>query len=271
MTEPLHPSDYEEPACLLCMRQGAEPIPVGRVLEKLDEYFNFKDFAAAERHLHYWLTEAEQAGDLRGQFALQNELMGFYRKTGKQAQAIAHAQNAVALIDKLRNGGSIGAGTAYVNVATVYQNFELPEQALGWFEKALPIYEENLPKTDKRLGALYNNLGLTLTALGRYADAKASYEAALSVMAQVEHGKPEMAMTYLNLADTLTAEQGEAAEKEVQDLLDKAYDALTDEVAPRDGYYAFVAEKCAAVFGYYGCFLQEAALTKKVREILERT
>lgn len=269
--EPLHPADYEEPACLLCMRQGAEPVPIGRILEKLDDYFHFKDFAAAERHLHYWLAEAEQNGDLRGQFSLQNELMGFYRKTGKKEQAIAHAAKAVALVDKLDNAGSISAGTAYVNTATVYQNFDMPEQAIEWFQKALPIYESSLPKTDKRLGALYNNLGLTLTALGRYSEARESYEKALSVMAHVPGGKPEIAMTCLNLADTLSAEQGLDAEKQVQELLDRAYDCLCDEEAPRDGYYAFVCEKCAPVFGYYGCFLQEADLQKKVREILERT
>lgn len=264
--------DYEEPACLLCMRQGAEPIPLSRVIEKLDDYFHHKRFSEAERHLLYWLSEAEAVGDLRGQFALQNELMGFYRKQGQKTQAIAHAEAAVALIDKLDNADSIGAATAYVNTATVYQNFDLPEQALPWFLKALPIYEENLAPSDKRLGALYNNCGLTLAALGRFDEARASYEKALSVMARVEYGKPEMAMTYLNMADALTAQLGaEAAEKPVQEYLDRAYELICDEAAPRDGYYAFVCEKCAASFGYYGCFLQEAELMKRVREILEGT
>ena len=268
----LRREDYEEPACLLCMRQGAEPIPLARVIEKLDEHFHHKRFAEAERHLLYWLNEAESSGDLRGQFALQNELMGFYRKQGEKEKAIARAKAAVALIGALGNEGSVGAATAYVNVATVYQNFDMPRDALPWFEKALPIYEQSLAPDDKRLGALYNNCGLTLAALGRFAEAKASYEKALSVMERARHGKPEMAMTYLNMADALTAELGaEAAEKPVQSYLDRAYELICDEDAPRDGYYAFVCEKCAASFGYYGCFLQEAELTKRAREIVEGT
>lgn len=268
----LRREDYEEPACPLCMRQGTEPIPLARVIEKLDDHFHHKRFPEAERHLLYWLEEAQRNGDLRGEFALQNELMGFYRKCGEKEKAIERAEQAVALVARLENDGSISAGTAYVNAATVYQNFDMPEQALIWFEKTLPIYETSLAPDDKRRGALHNNRGLTLAALGRFSEAQAAYRQALDVMAHIPHGKPEMAMTYLNMADALTAELGAiSAEKQVQQWLDLAYDLLNDEAAPRDGYYAFVCEKCAASFGYYGCFLQEAALTKRAREIIERT
>jgi hypothetical protein len=34
-----------------------------RILSKLDEYLNKNDYSSAERHLKYWLTEAEQTGD----------------------------------------------------------------------------------------------------------------------------------------------------------------------------------------------------------------
>ena len=39
----------------------------------------------------------------------------------------------------------------------------------------------------------------------------------------------------------------------------------------RDGYYAFVCEKCASVFGYYGRFFYEKELTERARRIYERT
>ena len=36
-----------------------------------------------------------------------------------------------------------------------------------------------------------------------------------------------------------------------------------------DGYYAFVCEKCASVFGYYGRFVYEGELLERARRIYE--
>ena len=39
----------------------------------------------------------------------------------------------------------------------------------------------------------------------------------------------------------------------------------------RDGYYAFVCEKCASVFGYYGRFFYDGELRARARGIYERS
>lgn len=59
--------DYEEPRCLLNMHPEVVSIPVGRVIEKLDSYLNQNDYSSAERHLEYWLSEAEAGEDDRGE------------------------------------------------------------------------------------------------------------------------------------------------------------------------------------------------------------
>ena len=59
MNDFLSKDDYEEPRCLLNMHPEVTPIPVGRMIEKLDSYLNQNDYDAAERHLKYWLTEAD--------------------------------------------------------------------------------------------------------------------------------------------------------------------------------------------------------------------
>ena len=63
------------------------PIPQGRVVDKLDEYMSRRDYAGAERHLLYWLAEARQGGDLRGELTVRNELIGHCRKTGQREKA----------------------------------------------------------------------------------------------------------------------------------------------------------------------------------------
>ena len=79
----LEKEDYLEPNCVLCGKPGeeaaAEPVPLGRILDKLREYEDRGDWEAVERHLKYWLAEAETNRDERGQLMLHNELMGYYR------------------------------------------------------------------------------------------------------------------------------------------------------------------------------------------------
>ncbi len=251
---PLSREDYEEPRCVLCMDQdGPTPIPQRRIREKLDEYMSRRDYAGAERHLNYWLAEARQNGDLRGEFFVRGEMMGHYRKTGNQEQAILNANESLNLIEKLGFENTLSAGTAYVNAATVYDAFGMPERSIELFEKAKAIYEESLPEHDGRLGGLYNNMGLAYMALRRFGEAYEAFLKALDVMDKVEHGALEQAITYLNLANAVELEHGlEKGEQKIGQYLDKAAVLLDDPALPRDGYYAFVCEKCAPTFDYYG-------------------
>ena len=90
-------------------------------------------------------------------------------------------------------------------------------------------------------------------------------------MAEQPNGCLEQAITCLNRADALSAEKGmEAAEREVYGLVDQAYDLLTKPDVPHDGYYAFVCEKCAPSFDYYGYFAAAEELRKEAQRIYER-
>ena len=269
---PISREDYEEPRCVLCMDQDAPtPIPQRRIREKLDEYMSRRDYAGAERHLAYWLAEAQQNRDLRGEFFVRNEMMGHYRKVGNRDQAILNANESLNLIEKLGFENTLSAGTAYVNAATVYDAFGLPERSVELFEKAKGIYERNLPETDGRLGGLYNNMGLAYMALGRFGEAYESFLKALDVMGKVEHGALEQAITYLNLANAVELEHGlEKGEKKIEQYLEKAAALLDDGTLPRDGYYAFVCEKCAPTFDYYGWFLMADDLKERAKAIYER-
>ena len=247
------------------------PVPQRRIADKLDEYMSRRDYAGAERHLKYWLAEAQQNGDLRGEFFVRNEMMGHYRKVGDKDQAILNANESLNLIDRLSFEGTLSAGTAYVNAATVYDAFGMPERSIELFERAKAVYEGNLPETDGRLGGLYNNMGLAYMALGRFGEAYESFLKALDVMGKVEHGALEQAITYLNLANAVELEHGlEKGEKKIEQYLEKAAALLDDPTLPRDGYYAFVCEKCAPTFDYYGWFLIADDLKERAKTIYER-
>lgn len=262
MSEELKREDYEEPRCVICDPATGQParratVPLDRIVEKLDEYCGKKEFAAAERHLLYWLEEAKFQGDLRGEFSLRNELMGFYRKQEVEDKAIENATEALKLMAVLGNDNTISAGTCFVNCGTVYDNFGYPEKALPYFEKAQAVYELNLTAHDERLAGLYNNMGLVLSDLRRFGEADRLFHRALEVMENVESGKLEMAITYLNMADAVEAEHGmEKAEAKINQYLDLAYGLLSDESNERNAYFRYVLERCTPAYYCYGHFEQ---------------
>ena len=104
-------------------------IPQERILTKLDEYLHRNDYAAAERHLLYWLGEAEQWGDGGIELTVRNELMGLYRKLGRGEEALACVDAALGKIKEMNIGGQVGSATTYLNSATVYKAFGRAEEA----------------------------------------------------------------------------------------------------------------------------------------------
>ena len=271
----LEKEDYMDPACVLCGKPGepetVQPVPIGRILYKLREYEDRNDWEAVERHLKYWLAEAEANRDERGQLMLNNELMGYYRKQENREKAFGHAEKAAELVEKLGMEDTVTAGTTWVNAGTVREAFGDPVGGLAFFEMARENYEKNLPENDGRLGGLYNNMALALAACGRYGESTDMFRRALQVMAKQEHGELEQAITWLNMADAAEAALGpEQAEDEAEEYLERAEALLDTEYLPRNGYYAFVCEKCAPVFGHYGWFATEAELKRRAEEINDR-
>ena len=245
-------------------------IPKDRILEKLDSLFQGNDTAGAKRLLLYWLSEAEAAGDKGGKLLMLNELMGLCRKQGERDNAIKFAEEALFLVALMGIEENIGAATTYLNSATVYKAFGDPENALRLYERARVIYERDLPEGDERLGGLYNNMGLALVDLGRFAEADELYKRAISVMEGLCDKEPEAAITYLNMADAAKAEFSlSAAKDKIASLLENAKALMEKGKDRTDGNYAFVCEKCASVFGYYGDEDYANELTARSRRIYE--
>ena len=273
---PIDKEDYAEPRCLLCEEPyGAEaqikPVPQQRIMEKVDEYMSRRDYAGVERHLLYWLEEAKLGRDEKGELMIRNELTGHYRKTGEREKSLAQAKEAITLIDRIGFQGSISAGTTYVNAATAHQAFGEYETAFALFEKARAVYEAIPSVKPELLGGLYNNMGLTLVSLGRFSEADALYRKAIETMGRAEHGALEQAITYLNMANAAEDEKGLLDASEAIDAcLETAQKLLDTPSVPRDGYYAFVCEKCAPTFGYYGWFAAANDLNERAKGLYER-
>ena len=267
----LKAEDYLEPNCPFCNPEEAKrvtPVDLRRCIERLDAILARNDYPAARRHLDYWRQEALAGNDLRGLLSIENERMGLFRKIGDEGAALEAAEAARELVDRTGLDRTVTAGTTWLNVATVYKRFGRAEEALPLYRQARAIYEEALDPGDGRLGGLYNNMALALTDLGRYEEARGLYEKALGIMDGQPHGALELAVTELNLANLEEAELGLLeAEEAIEAHLDRAWVYLHRPELPRNGYYAFVCEKCAPTFDYYGRFLDARELTQTAEDL----
>ena len=249
----------------------AEYISIERVINKLDEFFSRNDYVSAESHILYWLEEANKEKDNRAKLLLLNELAGLYRKLSKEKNALDTVEKVLELIENMGIEKNIGAATTYINCGTVLKAFSKPEESIPLFKKAEIIYESALDSNDERFGALYNNMALALVDLKRFNEAYVLYEKAISVMKKTDGGLLEVAITYLNIASAKEVELGIENSAAVIDEYLKLAMKILDEHETRDGYYAFVCEKCASVFEYYGYFLYNQELLERVRSIYERS
>ena len=66
-------------------------------------------------------------------------------------------------------------------------------------------------------------------------------------------------------------EKENSLSERIEEYLKKAEAILEDEQIERDSYYAFVCEKCAPSFDYFGYFMFAKELYEKSREIYERS
>lgn len=245
-----------------------EKISIKQIIDELDALLGRNDYVAAQAYLANWIREAQARGDMSVKLSLLNEMMGLCRKVGKRDDAYVAAENALALCSELGLVGSVTEGTTCVNAATVYKSFDDAARALPLYRRARSIYEQKLDRDDSRLGGLYNNMALALVDGGEYAAADELYHRALEVMSHNRYGQLEMAITYLNMANAKEAEAGLIeAEQYINDCIDRARELLDTPDIPRNGYYAFVCEKCAPTFGYYGYFLDEIEYKTRAQNI----
>lgn len=243
-------------------------IPVERILSRLDSLFDKGDFAAAENLLLYWLSEARSEEDRRGEFAILNELMGFYRKTDEPQKCRETVKTTLELTEKMGIKDSIGGATALLNCGTSYKFLGDTSSSLKHYEAARMIYERELEPNDSRLAGLYNNMALCLTDAERFSDAEELYLRAIEVNKALPHGELNAAISYVNLAELCEKSLGALdAEERIAEYLENAELLFDSESVDRDGYYAFVAEKCAPAFEYYGFFFAAQKLVKRAEDI----
>lgn len=239
--------------CASCGYKNQEPqtplgsIPVGRIIEKLDQLFAKNDMAEAGRLLDYWRKEAVSLRDKRGELSMVSEQIGYFRKTGEKDKALEAVDRALTLIGE--SPETVSFGTILLNAATTLKAFGKAEEALPLYEKTYTIYSKHLKPEDTLFAGYYNNYGLALGDLGRFQEAEDAYQKALSIV--LSQNRLDGAITYLNMAQMYTFWDEKCAE-DIKACLNSAQQILESPENEENGYYAFVLSKCAPTFREFG-------------------
>ncbi len=238
-------------------------------MERLDEALSRNDMASAVRLLDYWLGEAVSAGDAPAELTFINELVGLYRKTGKGEEALAAARRALSLTASLGQSELASGATIMLNCATAYKAFGKAEDALPLYRRAEQVYLATLEDGDVRFAGLYNNMALALVDLGETDAAEQAYIKAIKIMEAAPAGAADAAISYVNMAHMYEAAHTEESELKIYKCLSRARTHLASDSLAHDGYYAYVCEKCAPSFEYFGFCDYAEELERTSKEIYE--
>ncbi len=268
--------DYKEPSCKLCGGKEfyypdkdapLERIPVKRIIEKLDGFFEKNDLEQAGKLLEYWQNEAVLLKDLQGELSIINELLGYYRKVNLKEKGLNAVKRANELITLLDSEFSLSSATIYLNMATTLKAFSYPEKALLLYDKAGLIYDKHQDVEDSLIAGYYNNRALTLVDLKEFIKAEIYYHNALDKLKNSQNLFTDGAITYVNMAHLYDEIK---KPNMVTDCMFKACELLFDEKVIKNGYYAYVLEKCAPSFRFFGFDKIANDLEKLSGEIYER-
>lgn len=256
--------------CTSCQKNASEQkrVPISRVIEKLDDCFRTNDLASACRLLEHWSDEARTLGDISGELSIVNEMLGLYRKTNDKEKALDAVGRALTLIEANGADKTVSGATVMLNAATTKKAFGKAREALPLYEAALKIYRTELDEGDVLFAALYNNYATALVDLERYEEALSLYTLAASITSREVSSFLDCAVTYVNMAHLYESHLGFECER-IEECLTRAKSLLEDGQIERNAYYAFVCEKCAPSFDYFGYFLYANELRERSRRIYE--
>ena len=246
---------------------------------------------------HFRKTGNRKQALLHGQEALRLvDELGFgetisagttYVNVATANNAFGNNERAMQLFEKASKVYEASPQTSAQLLGGLYNNMALTCVSLRRFDEADAYYHKALDIMGTVEGG---QLEQAITYLNMADAVAAKAEDALGQMASSEVGPAEttqpLATDPTTGSDFAAGPEGEAAwrsatsehgdelakqcEEQIGGYLDMALELLDTPSVPRDGYYAFVCEKCAPAFGYHGYFLAEADLAERAKAIYER-
>lgn len=206
---------------------------VEEIFLQIDKLLEENRREEAEKLMQESIALAVKEQDDNSLLGLLNELLGFYRETGRHEDARAIGEQAVAQAERMGLTGTIPYATTLLNVANACRAAGRLEESLDKYLQVQEIYRQQLAPDDMLAASFQNNFSLLYQEMGDFYKAKACLLNALQIVKEKGSGY-EVGVTYANLASTCVQlgrleEAREYAEKSL---------ATFETAGIRDSHYA---------------------------------
>ena len=176
---------------------------INKVLMEYDGMFGNRSLADIDRFLEDKIEEANREQDYYSLVSLLNEHMSFCRDTSQKEKGLIRCGQVISLMESLGLKGTVDYATSLINVANAYRAFGEHELSLKLFAEVEQIYNESLKPGEYNFASLYNNWSLLYQEMGYYDQAAFMLKKALKVIDKFPQAAIQQAVSRSNLATTL--------------------------------------------------------------------
>ena len=202
--------------------------------QKLDQYYQSKQFQEAEQFMLLSLKEAGEQRDLEGIVATCNELGGLYRATHRTEEALWAYDKVQDCLPQLGMEHSINCAAALINLGSVYTVRKEFRTAYEIYKKAEAILNQT-DENEYQLAALYNNMSACLRETGQERESISLVEKAIRKIERIPGHEIDLATSYVNMGQALIRAD---RLKEARKSLENALTVFQEAHAEGDSHYA---------------------------------
>lgn len=193
---------------------------VQKIILQIDKLLEENKREEAEKLMQESIAKAVAEQDDSSLLRLLNELLGFYRETGRHEEAYLIGDRAIAQAERMGLIGTVPYATTQLNVANAYRAGGRLEESLEKYLQVQEIYRQQLAPDDMLAASFQNNFSLLYQEMGEYGKARECLLNALQIVKEKGSGY-ELGVTYANLAATCVQlgqmeEAGEYAAKSME-------------------------------------------------------
>lgn len=238
---------------------------VQEIILQIDKLLEANRRAEAEELMQESIARAVAEQDDGSLLRLLNELLGFYRETGRHEEAYLIGDRAIAQAERMGLAGTIPYATTQLNVANAYRAGGRLEDSLEKYLQVQEIYRRQLAPDDMLAASFQNNFSLLYQELGEYGKARECLLNALQIVKE-KGSSYELGVTYANLAATCVQleqmeEAGEYAAKSME---------VFEKAGIMDSHYAAALSAMGALYFHRREYRAAADAYRRAMELVER-
>ncbi len=239
---------------------------INQVTEELDALFAQEKIDEIPQFLESHIAQAVEEGANDVLLTLYNEIIGFYRETGRYDLSIEYCHKAIALIDDMGMQDTIPYATTLLNAANAHRAAGMLQESLELYNRVRPIYVAQLDEDDMYFANFYNNLSLLYQEMNDFASAKEQLVNALYIVTHKPDKQFEVAVTQANLANTcIELGQDEEAKARAEEAI-----RIFEELGVDDAHYSAALSALGSLYYMDKDYANALSVMEKSRDCVAK-